>query len=212
MLSALWLITRRQWRTHSLRVGITTLGIALGVAVFFAIRTANATLLNSLSLTVEKLAGKATLQITEGESGFPEQVLDAVRKTPGVVLAEPVIEVLARTAFGDEGNLLILGVDTTGDERLRDYQFDRTQTRITDPLIYLAQPQSLLVSRAFAERHGLKIGDPLPLFTSQGRKLFTVQGVFQPVGIGEGLRRQHRRHGRLLRATRFRPWPQHRSH
>ena len=32
-------------------------GIALGVAVFFAIRTGNATLLDSLHATVEKLAG-----------------------------------------------------------------------------------------------------------------------------------------------------------
>src|SRR5579862_17498 len=185
MWPALWLITRRQWRTHSLRVALTTLGIALGVAVFFAIRTANVTLLDSLSSTVEKLAGKATLEVSAGEAGFSEQVLDTVRKTPGVELAEPVIEVLAHTGLADEGDLLILGVDTTGDQRLRDYEFDRTQTQIGDPLVYLAQPQSLMLSRAFAERHGLKIGDSLPVYASDGKKVFTVQGIFQPVGVGE---------------------------
>ena len=164
---------------------LTTLGIALGVAVFFAIRTGNATLLDSLTLTVEKLAGKATLQITAGESGFSEKVLDTVRATPGVQLAEPVIEVMAQTSFADEGNLLVLGVDTTGDQQLRDYQFDRTQTQIADPLVFLAQPNSILLSRAFADRHGLKVGDKLPLFASDGRKDFTVQGIFKPVGVGE---------------------------
>ena len=44
-----------------------------------AIRTGNATLLDSLRGTVEKLAGKATLEISAGESGFSEKVLDAVR-------------------------------------------------------------------------------------------------------------------------------------
>ena len=44
MFGALWLITFKQWRAHRLRVALTTLGIALGVAVFFAIRTGNATL------------------------------------------------------------------------------------------------------------------------------------------------------------------------
>ena len=72
MISALWQVSSRQWRTHRLRVAMTTLGIALGVAVFFAVRTANAALLDSLTLTVERLAGKSTLEVTAGEAGFPE--------------------------------------------------------------------------------------------------------------------------------------------
>ncbi len=185
MLPALWLVTLKQWRSHKLRVALTTLGIALGVAIYFAVRTTNVTLLDSLRLTVEKLAGKATLQITSGESGFPEEVLDKVRSTPGVLAAEPVIEVVAHTGFKDEGNLLVLGVDTTSDQKLRDYEFDRTQTQIADPLVFIAQPFSILLSRTFAESHGLKAGDKLPLFTSHGRKDFTVEGIFKPVGIGE---------------------------
>jgi putative ABC transport system permease protein len=185
MYAALWHITARQWRTHRLRIALTTLGIALGVSVFFAVRTANAILLDSLRLTVERLAGKSTLEVTAGETGFPEEILETVRMTPGVQIAEPVIEVIAHTGFEDEGNLLILGVDTTGDQQLRDYQFDRSQTQVTDPLAYLAQPTSILLSRSFAERHRLRIGDTLPIFTSGGREEFTVQGLFKPVGIGE---------------------------
>jgi len=184
MVPALWQIASRQWRTHGLRVAMTTLGIALGVAVFFAVRTANAALLDSLSATVERLAGKSTLEITSGETGFPEEVLDTARATPGVELAEPVIEVIVHTAFADEGNLLILGVDTTGDQQLRQYEFDRSQTEIADPLTYLAQPNSILLSRSFADRHGLHIGDRIPIFTANGRKDFTVEGLFKPVGVG----------------------------
>ncbi len=185
MFGALWLVTFKQWRRHKLRVALTTMGIALGVAVFFAIRVGNATLLDSLHGTVEKLAGKATLQVTAGEAGFSEKVLDIVRATPGVQLAEPVIETMVQTSFADEGALMVLGVDTTGDQQLRDYQFDRTQTQIVDPLVFLAQPNSLLLSRAFADRHGLKVGDKLTLFASDGKKEFTVQGTFKPVGVGE---------------------------
>jgi O-antigen ligase len=64
MYLALWHVTSRQWKRHRLRVALTTLGIALGVAVFFAVRTANASLLDSLALTVERLAGKSTLEVT----------------------------------------------------------------------------------------------------------------------------------------------------
>ena len=185
MLGALWFITLKQWYVHKLRVALTVLGIALGVSVFFAIRTTNATLLDSLKLTVEKLAGKATLQVTSGESGFPEEILEKVRATPGVAIAEPVIEVVAHTQFEDQGTLLVLGVDTTSDQKLRDYQFDRSNVDVIDPLVFVAQPDSILISRAFAERHGLKVGDKFPLFTSRGRKEFTVRGTFKPEGIGQ---------------------------
>ena len=185
MISALWQITFRQWGTHRLRVAMTTLGIALGVAVYFAIRTANAALLDSLTVTVERLAGKSTLEVSAGETGFPETALDTVRATPGVKLAEPVIEVIANTAFQDEGSLLILGVDTTGDQQLREYEFDRSQTQVADPLTYLAEANSILLSRSFAERHGLKIGDHFPLFTAHGKMSFAVEGIFKPTGVGE---------------------------
>ncbi len=185
MILALCQVAYRQWGTHRLRVAMTTLGIALGVAVFFAIRTANAALQDSLTLTVERLAGKSTLQVSAGETGFPETVLDTVRATPGVKLAEPVIEVVVNTAFQDEGNLLILGVDSTGDQQLREYEFDQSKTQISDPLTYLAQPNSILVSRAFAERHGLKIGDSFPVFAAHGKTDFVVEGIFKPTGLGE---------------------------
>jgi putative ABC transport system permease protein len=185
MISALWQVASRQWGTHRLRVAMTTLGIALGVGVFFAIRTANSALLESLTLTVEHLAGKSTLEVTAGETGFPEETLDTVRATPGVQLAEPVIEVIVHTAFQDEGNLMILGVDTTGDQQLRQYEFDRSQTQIVDPLTYLAQPNSILLSRAFAERHGLQIEDRFPIYTAHGKMDFVVEGIFKPTGVGE---------------------------
>jgi putative ABC transport system permease protein len=185
MISALWFITLRQWRTHRLRLVLTTLGIALGVGVFFAVRTTNITLAHSLQITVERLAGKATLEITAGESGFSEDVLQTVRSTPGVKAAEPIIEVVAHTPLEAEGNLLVLGIDTTSDQQMREYEFDKSQTQVADPLIFIAQPFSILLSRKFADEHGLKTGDKLPLYTSQGRKDFTVEGTFAPAGIGE---------------------------
>ena len=185
MIGGLWQVTSRQWGTHRLRTILTILGISLGVAVLFAVRTANLTLLNSLTVTVEKLAGKATLQIVGDEGGFPEEVWDTVRDIPGVRVAQPVIEVLANIAFADEGRLLIVGVDMLGDRELREYQFDEEGSEIADPLVALAQPDSILISRTFAEKYQLADGDKLPLYTAKGRKEFVVRGIFRPVGVGE---------------------------
>ena len=104
--------------------------------------------------------------------------------SPGVKIAEPAIEVVAHTAFEEEGALLIVGVDMLGDGELREYQFDEAGSEIGDPLVALAQPDSILVARAFADKHKLKEGDRLPLFTSQGKKDFTVRGIFKPSGLG----------------------------
>jgi len=184
MWSALAHIGARDWRTHPLRLALTTLAVALGVGVWFAIVTANAALVESLARTVEQVAGRATLQVTAGESGFPETLLETVRATPGVALAEPVIEVVTHAGDATEGNLLILGVDTTGDQQLREYQFDRARTELADPISYLADPHSILVSRAFAARHGLARGARLPVYTAQGLVPFTVRGLIEPTGIG----------------------------
>ncbi len=185
MFSTLAHITWKQWRLHRLRTALTVLGIALGVAVYFAVRTANVTLLSSLTLTIEKMAGKATLQVVGNEGGFPESVWETVKDTPGVHVAQPVIEVLANTAFDDESSLMIVGVDMLGDRELREYQFDESGEEIADPLVALAQPDSILISRKFADKYKLKDGDKLPLLTSQGRKDFIVRGIFKPAGLGE---------------------------
>ena len=185
MFSMLAHITWQQWRLHKLRTLLTLVGIALGVAVFFAVRTANVTLLASLTTTIEKLAGKTTLQIVGGETGFPEEVWDAVRDTPGVKVAEPVVEVIANTDYDDASTLMIVGVDMVGDRELREYQFDEAQSEISDPLVALAQPDSILIARTFADKHQLKEGDKLPLYTAQGKRAFTIRGIFQPKGVGE---------------------------
>ena len=68
MFGALTQVILRDWQRHRLRLALTVIGISLGVAVFFAIQTTNTSLVTSLHATIEKLAGKATLQIVGGES------------------------------------------------------------------------------------------------------------------------------------------------
>jgi len=184
MFRALALITFRQWQQHKLRLALTMLGIALGVAVFFAVRTANTTLVGSLQATIEKLAGSATLQITAGEAGFPQETLKTIRATEGVLIAEPVIEVVARTSLPDQANILIMGLDTASDQKLHEEMFDEATLEISNPLAFLTKTDSIAVSRAFAEKYGLKNDDRLLVFTNKGRQEFTVRGFFKPTGAG----------------------------
>jgi putative ABC transport system permease protein len=171
-------------RKHVLRTILTVAGIVLGVAVFVGMNAANRSVLLAFSQTVDRIAGKAQLQITAGESGFPEEVLERVQAAPSVRVAVPVIEAVADPHIPGEGSLLILGVDLTGDRSLRDYDLESGDDAvIDDPLVFLAQPDSIMISAAFAGPNGLTTGAALTLGTAEGDKQFTVRGVMTSSGL-----------------------------
>ena len=182
MMKALAFVTFRQWSQHRLRLFLTLAGIALGVAVFFAVRTANTTLIGSLAATVEELAGHATLQVSAGEASLPQDVLASVRQTAGVYLAEPVIEKVVETGLPDEPNLLVVGMDTGSDLKLYEGEFDQSSLEVSNPLAFTERPDSIALSRPFADRYGLKDGDRIPIYTPRGIQEFTVRAFFRTTG------------------------------
>jgi putative ABC transport system permease protein len=171
-------------RKHVLRTALTTTGIVLGIAVFVGMHTANQSVLFAFSQTIDRIAGKTGLQITAGEAGFGEDVLEKVQLASTVRVAVPVIEAVVDSKLEGQGNLLVLGVDMTGDRSLRDYDLDSGEEAvIDDPLIFLAQPDSLIVSTELADRNALRIGSHLPLQTADGEKAFTVRGIMKTEGL-----------------------------
>ena len=73
------LISWQYVRRHMLRTLLTLAGIVLGVAVFVAMHAANRSILDSFQRTVDQIAGATQLQVTAGEFGFPEEVLERVQ-------------------------------------------------------------------------------------------------------------------------------------
>jgi putative ABC transport system permease protein len=173
-------------RKHVLRWTLTIAGIVLGVAVLVAMRSANQAVLASFNETVDRIAGKTQLQVWAGDFGFDEQVLDRVQSVPEVRVAVPVIQAAVDTGLKGEGNLLILGTDMTGDRSLRDYDLESGDEAIVDdPLVFLAQPDSLMVSKDFAARNGLAINSRLKLRTMEGEKPFTIRGIMSAGGLAQ---------------------------
>ena len=171
-------------RKHLLRSILTTAGIVLGVALLVGMRTADESVLRAFNQTVDRIAGKAQLQVSAGDSGFGEEVLDRVEAVAEVRAAAPVIEASVDTGLPGQGKLLILAVDMTGDRSLRDYDFDGGDDDVMDdPLVFLAQPDSLILTREFADRNGLRTGAKLAFDTMEGRKQFTVRGILKAGGM-----------------------------
>ena len=167
-------------RKHGFRWLLTIAGIVLGVAVFVGMHTANQSVLAAFQETIDRIAGKAQLQVTAGEPGFDEDVLEKVRSLPEVAAAQPVIEA---SVTADGTNLLVLGVDMLGDRSMRTYDLENAEDGIDDPLVFLAQPDSLMVSRSFAQQKGLTIGSRIPMLTMAGKEVFVVRGIMKPGGL-----------------------------
>src|SRR5882672_4223384 len=102
------LISWPYFRRHVLRTLLTTAGIILGVAVFVGMHTANQSVLFAFTRTVDRIAGKTELQITAGEAGFDEDILETVQSASTVGVAVPVIEAVVDSHIRGEGTLLIL--------------------------------------------------------------------------------------------------------
>ena len=171
-------------RKHAVRSALTVAGIILGVAVFVAMHAANDSVFGTFQQTVQRVAGATQLQVTAGSPGFDEEVLERVQSVPQVAVAAPIVEAVAGTGLPGQGNLLILGVDMTGDRSLREYDVEGGDAAvIDDPLVFLAQPDSVMVTAGFAQRNGLKPNDRLPLDTVDGRKDFVVRGVLAEGGM-----------------------------
>ena len=178
------LISWPYFRKHVLRTMLTMAGIVLGVAVFVGMHTANQSVLDAFTHTVDRIAGKTELQITAGETGFNEDVLEKVQAAASVRVAVPVIEAVADTKIAGQGNLLILGVDMTGDRSLRDYDLDSGDDAVVDdPLVFIAQPDSIILSKEFADKNHLAVGATLPLGTAEGEKPFKIRGVMKSSGL-----------------------------
>jgi putative ABC transport system permease protein len=178
------LISWPYFRKHVLRTMLTIAGIVLGVAVFVGMHTANQSVLFAFSQTVDRIAGKTELQVTAGEAGFDEEILAIVQSASSVRVAVPVIEAVVDTRIKGEGSLLILGVDMMGDRGLRDYDLDSgDESVIDDPLVFLAQPDSIILTKEFADANHLGVQSRVALGTVDGEKEFTVRGIMKSSGL-----------------------------
>src|SRR5574341_55005 len=182
LLSLLRRVSLKHVRHQKARTIIAMLGIALGVATIVAIDIVNASVLRSFEDSINHITGKAVLQVTDGESGFPESLLERVQNVPGVEYAVPVIQTNALFSGGSRRSFMILGVDALQDHYVRSYKLSDESADIPDPLLFFAKPDSLLLTRKMAVSEGILIDQTVRAQTVQGFKTLTVRGLLDPVG------------------------------
>jgi putative ABC transport system permease protein len=173
-------MARRFLRGGTARLALTVLAVAWGVALIAAVHLANQAVLRAFVEVVDTMAGRASLEVVAGEGGrFPEDVARTVAGVPGVEIALPAVRGIAFAAGGGE-LLTVYGVDLGSDAAERVYGV-RLET--DDHLLFLTEPDSVALTRAFAGARGLALGDHVELTTPAGRRTFTVRGLLDVDGV-----------------------------
>ena len=180
MLAAVRRVSLRHLASHKLRTVFTVGGIALGVSTMIGMRLMHESVTTSYRRMVERIAGKAELQVTNGEVGVPEELLEEIRAVPGVRAAVASVQgFLAAPDFPGE-RLYVFGVDLLADQELRDYESGSSEATIEDPLVFLAQPDSIGLTQAFLDRTGLALESKLRILAPVGMKELVVRAALDP--------------------------------
>lgn len=179
------LLTTISWRhvtRHRLRTALTFFGIALGVAVIVAIAVVNRSLTTSFQSTIDQIAGKAVLQVANGESGIAESLFPIIRDTKGVEDAAAAVEGFLPVADAPGERLFVYGVDFLTDSAIRGHQFAETDFAFDQALDFIARPDSIAVTESFSRRLKLPVGARLSVLTSEGKRDFTIRALLKEQG------------------------------
>jgi putative ABC transport system permease protein len=174
------LIARSHMVERPVRTAMTVLGIALGVAVSVAIRTANVEVLRSFEEAVLTVAGRTTLQVSGGELGLDERVIRLLRSQPGVISASPVLQQQAQVAEGPHRgkSLVVMGLDLLEAAGERNFRLE-TEAGAEPTLDPLLEPNAVFIGARLAAEWSLSAGSELELLVGASPHRLVVRGVVE---------------------------------
>jgi len=183
MSRVLWRASLRYLLRHPWQMGLSFVGVALGVAVVVAIDLANASAQRAFLLSTDSVVGRATHQIVGGSRGIPEDVFRAVRIEAGVRLAAPVVEGDVAAPDYPGRTFRVLGVDPFAEAPFRPYLAGLNSRGQTALVSFLTRPATAIMSYGTGRELGLGLaGDPA---TERQANQLTVRagGVRQRLSI-----------------------------
>ena len=186
-----WFIVRNL-RQQPLRCCVTVLSLAVGVAVVIAIQLANASSVRGFSMALDAVAGRTSLEITSPGGGVLENRLGVLGWLREYGRVSPVIDAdILLSPQVDAGSerfeaVRLLGVDILSDRPFRDYALVEGETprRVTTQefLSLLTDPQAVVLTGPFAERHALHVGDSVGLLADDQVVPLQVAGILNSDG------------------------------
>ncbi|HUN70629.1 MAG TPA: FtsX-like permease family protein [Burkholderiales bacterium] len=142
------------------RTLLSVIGIALGVALGFAVSVINRAAVGELAAGVRTLSGEADLEVRGGRTGFPEALYAQLARLPGVAVASPVLELEAGIA-GSDRTIKLVGIDSLRAGLVQPALFmDEPERRLE-----LLKPDAVFLSSNASELLNKRKGDRLRIIS-----------------------------------------------
>ncbi len=175
----------RYWQQHRWQAALMLIGMALGVAVVFAVDIANDSAKRGFALSLDTVTGRTTHQIIGTTEGLDESVYTRLRTELAMRTSAPVVEgtITLQTANPSDNTtetLQLLGVDIFAEPMFRDQSAGSADS--TRDSLKLLQQDSVILADTTAARLGIKPGDSITVDGSdrQLTLLSTVITTEQP--------------------------------
>jgi putative ABC transport system permease protein len=148
----------RHLAAHPGQLGLSILGIALGVAVVVAVDLANESARRAFAGFAESLTGRATHRIVGGPSGVPDDLYVRLRRAGRRGLAPVVARDVAAPDWPGR-TFHLFGVDPFAEAPFRSLVTSDTASAATPLAPLLTRPATAVMAQATAARLGLRPGD-----------------------------------------------------
>ncbi|HKJ21943.1 MAG TPA: FtsX-like permease family protein, partial [Gammaproteobacteria bacterium] len=177
MSRVMWRASGRYMLRHRWQIGLSLLGVALGVAVVIAVDLAGDSAQRAFALSRQILEGRTTHQIVGGPGGLPQGLYRTLRVDLGLRAVTPVIEDEVETVPRHRV-LQLTGIDPFAGRRFHAY-LGGADSRI--PLSrLLTEPATGLLTEQAAARLGVSVGESLTLQVGTRRRRVTIIGLLHP--------------------------------
>ncbi len=157
MSRVLWRASLRYLIRHPWQMGLSFVGVALGVAVVVAIDLANSSAQRAFFLSTASVVGRATHQIVGGSRGIPEEIFRAVRVEAGIRLAAPVVEGDVAAPEYPGRTFRVFGVDPFAEAPFRPYLAQLNSRMQTILVSFLTRPATAIISHETGRQLGLSL-------------------------------------------------------
>ena len=163
---------------HPWQLGLSLLGVALGVAVVVAVDLANQSAGRAFELSAEALTGRTTHQVLGGPDGLDESWYVALRREHGIRDSAPVVEDYAESTLEPGRSLRVIGVDLFAEGRLRPGLGGLQQA--VDTAAFLTRDDAVVMLRSDLDRLGLSPRDDFPVTVAGERHDLHVLAGLEP--------------------------------
>lgn len=165
---------------HPVRVFLSVMSVALGVALFASIDVSNTSTEAAFRRTAAALAGNAQLQVVKTRAfGVEEEALKKIDAVEGLTAA-PVLQ-LSATVPGLPDGLMLMGLDFNREASFRLWDVAEGEKPQINPLAFLGG-DVILISQSFAKKRGVKLGGAFKIDTPTGPRPVVVGAIFRDEG------------------------------